>query len=682
MDLSIIDFVGLPEGSILSVRSGPTRRQSPLPCAAPFRLPAGPWPLRIDILGLLGKTAPGVFLCPDPETGLCKLAIEGRDGRKMSVTLQVSDPESGFPRPATIPHFIRRVGVDGHEGALQPVKRRDAEADARAYLDKHRLHEFMHALFELLLRERPDDPYKFIASRFQEAAGLELETATLRLTEVLDPSASTAPKVSMASRSCVSTAPTSTALSGTLSGTIPSPSRDSRASTAGAFFAEGLQLGGFKATVRSMRGRSMARITVSPGEKVGEIKARLESMIGTSAAGMQLLWWAEMLPNDTTLEDHGIEPGPVVLNIICSNRTPKMNHVLTGSSEGGMRLWSLTDAEIVRDFSSSSSAVLAMAVNWESMRALSGTFDGRLQLWDLSTGLCLQTIASAHKEEVSCLEVDWVGRQAVTGSSDGTAKFWCLKECKCLHVIWVGTTVWNIAVDWNSRRLFCGLRTGVVRHWSLEGIEASSLGDFKTGAKAAEDAGTSVSGMAIDCLGLKAVTGFEDGHLAYWHFGEPELTNRQAASGSPQTGPQAEAVAASLPVSVPAGAAGGSPAKIESGGSPEAVEESPPRVATKVLLAHYSALRTIVAQWKDKGSRALVGSDDGSLSLWRLDSSECLARFARHVGFVWAIEVDWAKERAVSGAFDGCLKLWDLRNGECLRTISAHSRPIRSISVG
>ena len=26
-----------PTGSILSVRSGPTRRQSPLPCSAPFR---------------------------------------------------------------------------------------------------------------------------------------------------------------------------------------------------------------------------------------------------------------------------------------------------------------------------------------------------------------------------------------------------------------------------------------------------------------------------------------------------------------------------------------------------------------------------------------------------------------------------------------------------------------------
>jgi hypothetical protein len=39
-----------------------------------------------------------------------------------------------------------------------------------------------------------------------------------------------------------------------------------------------------------------------------------------------------------------------------------------------------------------------------------------------------------------------------------------------------------------------------------------------------------------------------------------------------------------------------------------------------------SPIFTWFRQWKDHGSRALVGSDDGSLSLWRLESGECLAR--------------------------------------------------------
>lgn len=122
-------------------------------------------------------------------------------------------------------------------------------------------------------------------------------------------------------------------------------------------------------------------------------------------------------------------------------------------------------------------------------------------------------------------------------------------------------------------------------------------------------------------------------------------------------------------------------------------------------MCHFSALRSVAAQWRDAESRALLGADDGSLSLWRLDSSECLARrrnaletlrkrgFSNvfHMFFIcfesfpcwpwpgscaaWAwsgpstsigcphdvwpfVRGAEAKERAVSGAFDGCLKLW------------------------
>ena len=46
----------------------------------------------------------------------------------------------------------------------------------------------------------------------------------------------------------------------------------------------------------------------------------------------------------------------------------------------------------------------------------------------------------------------------------------------------------------------------------------------------------------------------------------------------------------------------------------------------QVTLCHFSALRSVAAQWRDAESRALLGADDGSLSLWRLESSECLAR--------------------------------------------------------
>lgn len=600
MELTILDYVGLPEGSILSVRSGPTRRQSPLPCSAPFRLPPGPWPLCIDVLGLLGKTNNHAVLGDLLEDGVCKMPLEGRDGRQMSVTFQIGGE-------------TRSKSFAGRSGP-----KRDAEADARAYLDTHRLHEFMHGLFELLLRERPEDPYEFMAKRFSQAASME--AAALKI-----------------SQSSVSTATPSSA---SMSLSSMSPSRDSLL-TAMESFGE-VPEGSYKAIFQSMRGRDFARLVVAPGEKVGSIKARLESSTSAPVSAIQLFWLGEMLPNDTTLEDWFVEAGPVVLHVVLSYREPKLQHILTGASEGGMRLWNPADAEQVKELPLSvSSAILAMCVDWKTMRVLCTTFDGRMQLWDIGKCECVSSIV-AHSEEACCLDVDWENMQALSGSTDGSVKLWCLKDTtfRCSGISNCNVTVDSLAVDWPGKRSYIGLRNGVVRSWDLA---SQVTADFEAGATAARDGGTAVSGMAIDALGRRAVSGLEDGHLIYWHF--------EAQGDCAEISPQPSA--------------------------PSAPSQSP-----KVFLAHFSALRSIVAQWKDHGSRALVGSDDGSLSLWRLESGECLARFARHVGFVWAIHADWAKERAVSGTFDGCVKIWDLRSGECLRTVQGHSRPIRSICCG
>lgn len=657
MELTILDYMGLPEGSILSVRSGPTRRQSPLPCPAPFSLPGGPWPLRIDVLGLLGKTAPGITLNPIGEDCLVKLPLEGKAGHKMSVTLQVHDTTPGAARPKTTPDLVRRgqLDADAAGATASSLKRRGAEADARAYLDKHRLHEFMHALFELLLRERPEDPYKFMADRFVQASNLELQEVHAPMNALLQkPSA--LPKTT---QSCVSTAPSSSALSHLSMAGFSSRDLSPKlsASTSAAASWEGAHEGSFKVSFYTMRRRTVARLVVQPGEKVAMIKRRLEQAVAAPASAIQLLWWAEMLPNDTTLEDHCIEPGRVTLNVITSQRSPREKHMISGASEGGMRLWNLADAEKVRDIVlPTPSAVLDMKVNWEKMQVVNGNFDGLLQLWDLNEGSCLKTI-QAHEEEVSCVEVDWTGLQALTGSSDGTAKLWCLKEWKLKCTLQAGSTIHTLSVDWQGNKAFGGLRTGVVRGWDL--LSGDVLADYLGATRAAKEKTTAVSGVTIDCFGRRAVSGLEDGRLVYWHLDSAEPASSStacAASGSKDAEKSSPAVASE--------------------------KATLPPKAPKMWMAHYSALRALVAQWRETGSRVLAGSDDGSLSFWRIDSSECLARFGRHVGFVWAIYADWEKERCVSGAFDGCLKLWDLKNGECIRTIQGHSRPIRSIGCG
>lgn len=276
------------------------------------------------------------------------------------------------------------------------------------------------------------------------------------------------------------------------------------------------------------------------------------------------------------------------------------------------------------------------------MRAFTGSFNGRVCLWDMNSGKIIKHF-EGHKEEVNVVQVDWEGMRALSGASDASVKFWNLAsdDGKCIRTFDAGSTVYSLAVDWAKMKTCAGLRSGIVRVWDLE--TGAKLQDYGGAVTAAQASNSAVSAAAIDCLGNRAVSGLEDGHLVYWHFGK--VQDGSASSSSDNV-----------------------------------AEKVPPK--TKVLLAHYCAIRTIAANWKAERSQALCGSDDGSLSLWRVDSQECLARFARHVGYVWTLYADWSRGRALSGAFDGCFKLWDLRNGECLRTVQSHCRPVRSICGG
>jgi WD40 repeat protein len=639
MELAVMDTKGLPDGCILSVRSGTTHRQSCLPCAVPFKLAAGgPRPLRIDVLSSVAKSQPGANLKLMDPKGRCKVPLESRDGRKMSVTLQVfegkCDPNRSKPD-------ANGEGLEEPEAEDQPVskpprKKVDTEGEARAYLAKHQLPEFMHALFELLLRERPEDPYASIAGLFQEAARAEAQSQPLEMPAALPPASSSCSRALPPSQpATASEAPQSQAL-----GSSERPCTATASTVCPTPLIEGGSQSGLHLHIRTMRGRMLSRLCATPTETVLQIKKRLETSLRVPASRQQLYWWGEALPNDTTLEDHGVVDGGQ-LHLVTYVREPRLSKSLSGSSDGGMKIWNLEDGEVLKELSAPKKAVIwAMSVDWLGFRAVTGAHDGTVHLWDLEKDVCCHTFEQHHEEEINCLQASWPQMRALTGSGDGAVILWDLQARVLLYRLPVGAAVYSLAVDWTKGAAYAGLKNGLVRCWILETCDG--IHDHAQAQKQAQKMETAVSAVAIDEIGERAVSALEDGRLIYWHFALPE------------------------------------PAQGEAAVKPKEL---------KVMLAHYSAMRIVAAKWvqpndndpKYRSSRALCGSDDGTLSLWLLDTAQCIARFARHVGFVWALHADWHNERAVSGAFDGCVKLWDLRTGECLRTLQAHSRPVRSI---
>jgi len=588
----------------------------------------------MDVLALVGKSNPGSILGKMEKDGRCKVPIEAMDGRQMSVTLQVYEGPAGRPKTS------QKLAKENE--ASSPVPARDTEAEARAYLDKHRLHEFMHTLFELLLRKRPEDPYSFIADCLKEAAACEptgLPLSFPAITQNASVSGSSTMKMTLTAGSPTPADPSQCAATRESLSTAASIGQ-ARETLSSVVKAEPLQpplvpTGPVELTIRTMKGKSLINLSASSAETIASLKRRLEPHLGFPSACLQLFWWGDALPNDTTLEDHGLTQA-ASLNVAHGSNNMKLKQLLSGASDGGLRLWSLEDAELECDLQVDPVPVIwAVAVDWSSKRAVSGSASGKIHMWDLTTRTA-SAASDAHAEEVNMIEADWPNMQALSASGDGTAKLWDLNAQKCTRTLTGGHNVFAIAVDWSTMQALGGLRTGTVIRWDLaSGDTMQSISFPSIEAKAA------ASAVSLDVVGNRAVHGLEDGQLVYWHLGDEQDSKFPYVAGTGKG-----------------------------------------KSAAKLNLAHYCAVRAISVQWVKVKSRALCGSDDGTLSLWNLDSSQCLARFARHVGFVWAIHVDWKQERAVSGAFDGCSKLWDLKSGECLRTLQSNSRPVRCICAG
>jgi len=287
---------------------------------------------------------------------------------------------------------------------------------------------------------------------------------------------------------------------------------------------------------------------------------------------------------------------------------------VSGSDDGTVRVWDLAAGRQQAELTGDDDWVRSVAVTADGTRAVSGGGDGPVRVWDLAAGR-RQAKLRGFRFRSSSVAVTRDGATAVSGGDDGTVRVWDLATGRWRGKL-VGHTgpVWSVAVTADGTKAVSGGGDGMVRVW-----------DLTTGRLQAELTGHDdcVRSVAVTADGTKAVSGGDDGMVRVW-----DLTTGRL---------QAE------------------------------------------LTGHDDWVRSVAVT--ADGTRAVSGGDDGMVRVWDLTTGQEQAKLAGHIGPVWSVAVTAGGTRAVSGSDDGTVRVWDLAAGPKQAGPTGHDAPLWSVAV-
>ncbi|MHC4474541.1 MAG: TIR domain-containing protein [Planctomycetota bacterium] len=263
------------------------------------------------------------------------------------------------------------------------------------------------------------------------------------------------------------------------------------------------------------------------------------------------------------------------------------------------------------------SDINAYAFSPDGKRALTGTDDKTVRLWDIETGHCLRAL-KGHTGAVYTVAWSADERLVLSGSHDCSVRLWDLELGMCLRVLeghkdWVRNVAWSA----DQCRILTCADDQTLRLWDVQSGRCVRIFEGHSNL---------VLSMAWSADEHRALSGGWEGDLRLWDVDTGNC--RSVLYGHVRQG-----------------------------------------------------LGMIYAvSWNADQSLALSGSSDNTARLWDVQTGRCLRVLEGHTNTVYSVAWSANDRHALSGSDDKTVRLWDVETGRCLRVLKGHTGKVRNVA--
>ncbi|MHC4867491.1 MAG: TIR domain-containing protein [Planctomycetota bacterium] len=187
--------------------------------------------------------------------------------------------------------------------------------------------------------------------------------------------------------------------------------------------------------------------------------------------------------------------------------TPDGKRAVSGSDDKTVRVWDLEKGNRLATLKGHTQLVYSVAITGDGKRAVSGSDDHTVRIWDVEEGKEV-AVLKGHTGDVNSVAITGDGKRAVSGSDDHTVRIWDLEKGKEIAILKGHTgEVYSVAITADGKRAISGSYDKTVRVWDLEKTEELAT---------LEGHASIVWGVAITGNGKRAVSGSFGGTVRVW----------------------------------------------------------------------------------------------------------------------------------------------------------------------